>query len=238
MLPAAVRARWQLALCCPLRPLERNHLLWRARQMGIADSICLTGFVDDAVLLQLHQGTDLFVFPSLYEGYGLPVAEALACGAPVLAADASSLPEIVGPEALFDASRPGGHGGRYRTGPHRRRLPAAPAGRRRPGTELVGRRRPRHARGLRPDSRRRSRPRPARPAFICDGRVSKQNAGESRSPLRCHPTAARAGVWNAAVLAGRWPPDPISRSTPSPTGPAAAEFEQAAFNGPAAPASA
>ena len=46
------------------------------------------------------------MFPSLYEGYGLPVAEALACGAPVLAADASSLPEIVGPEALFDPSDP------------------------------------------------------------------------------------------------------------------------------------
>ena len=106
MLPAAVRTRWQLALCCPLKPLERNHLLWRARQMGIEDSICLTGFVDDAVLLLLHQGADLFVFPSLYEGYGLPVAEALACGAPVLAADASSLPEIVGAEALFDAGRP------------------------------------------------------------------------------------------------------------------------------------
>jgi glycosyltransferase involved in cell wall biosynthesis len=106
MLPAPLRAGWQLALCCPLRPLERNHLLWRARQMGITDSICLTGFVDDAVLLRLHQGTDLFVFPSLYEGYGLPVAEALACGAPVLAADASSLPEIVGPEARFDAGRP------------------------------------------------------------------------------------------------------------------------------------
>jgi glycosyltransferase involved in cell wall biosynthesis len=105
-LPPAVRGRWQLALCCPLRPLERNHLLWRSRQLGIADSICLTGFVDDAVLLKLHQGTDLFVFPSLYEGYGLPVAEALACGAPVLAADASSLPEIVGPDALFDATRP------------------------------------------------------------------------------------------------------------------------------------
>jgi len=105
-LPPGLRDRWQLALCCPLRPLERNHLLWRARQMGIEDSICLTGFVDDAVLLRLHQGTDLFVFPSLYEGYGLPVAEALACGAPVLAADASSLPEIVGPEALFDAGRP------------------------------------------------------------------------------------------------------------------------------------
>ena len=106
LLPAAVRSRWQLALCCPLRPLERNHLLWRADKLGITDSVCLTGFVDDAVLLTLHQGADLFVFPSLYEGYGLPVAEALACGAPVLAADASSLPEIVGPDALFDASDP------------------------------------------------------------------------------------------------------------------------------------
>jgi glycosyltransferase involved in cell wall biosynthesis len=106
LLPAPLRSRWQLALCCPLKPLERKHLLYRARQMGIADSVCLTGFVDDTALLRLHQGSDLFVFPSLYEGYGLPVAEALACGAPVLAANASSLPEIVGPEALFDATRP------------------------------------------------------------------------------------------------------------------------------------
>ena len=105
-LPETVRNRWQLALCCPLRPLERNHLLWRADKLGITGSVCLTGFVEDDVLLKLHQGADLFVFPSLYEGYGLPVAEALACGAPVLAADASSLPEIVGPEALFDATDP------------------------------------------------------------------------------------------------------------------------------------
>ena len=106
LLPAPLRRRWQLALCCPLKPLERKHLLYRARQMGVDDSVCLTGFVPDDVLLRLHQGSDLFVFPSLYEGYGLPVAEALACGAPVLAADASSLPEIIGPEALFDATQP------------------------------------------------------------------------------------------------------------------------------------
>jgi len=106
LLPEAVRARWQLALCCPLRPLERNHLLHRSAKLGIRDSVCLTGFVDDDTLLLLHQGTDLFVFPSLYEGYGLPVAEALACGAPVLASNASSLPEILGPEALFDPTAP------------------------------------------------------------------------------------------------------------------------------------
>jgi len=106
LLPKAVRDRWQLALCCPLKPLERNHLLHRAAGLGVADSVCLTGFVTDDVLLLLHQGTDLFVFPSIYEGYGLPVAEALACGAPVLAANSSSLPEILGPEALFDATSP------------------------------------------------------------------------------------------------------------------------------------
>ncbi|MGH8975573.1 MAG: glycosyltransferase family 4 protein, partial [Acidimicrobiia bacterium] len=107
LLPAAVRGRWQLAVCCPLQPLQLHHLRYRARQMGIgASEVCFTGFVPDEVLLLLHQGTDLFVFPSLYEGYGLPVAEALACGAAVLAADSSSLPEILGPEALFDPSDP------------------------------------------------------------------------------------------------------------------------------------
>ena len=106
LLPEAVRDRWQLALCCPLRPLERNHLLHRSAKLGIKDSVCLTGFVDDDTLLLLHQGTDLFVFPSLYEGYGLPVAEALACGAAVLASNASSLPEILGAEALFDPTSP------------------------------------------------------------------------------------------------------------------------------------
>ena len=106
LLPGAVRDRWQLALCCPLKPLERNHLLHRAAALGVTDSVCLTGFVTDDVLLLLHQGAELFVFPSMYEGYGLPVAEALACGAAVLAANASSLPEILGPDALFDATSP------------------------------------------------------------------------------------------------------------------------------------
>ena len=106
LVPEAIRKRWQLALCCPLKPLERNHLLHRAAGLGVADSVCLTGFVTDDVLLLLHQGTELFVFPSIYEGYGLPVAEALACGAPVLAANSSSLPEILAPEALFDATSP------------------------------------------------------------------------------------------------------------------------------------
>src|SRR5947208_453590 len=90
----------------PATPHIYTLSLHDALPICIEGSVCLTGFVDDDVLLLLHQGSDLFVFPSLYEGYGLPVAEALACGAPVLAADASSLPEIVGSEALFDPTSP------------------------------------------------------------------------------------------------------------------------------------
>lgn len=101
-LPPGLRQAHQLVVTCALGPLQRNHLLWLAGKAGLGDDLLLTGFVPDDVLLRLYQGTELFIFPSLYEGYGLPVAEALACGAPVLAAGSSSMPEIVGPESLFD----------------------------------------------------------------------------------------------------------------------------------------
>ena len=102
LLDEGLRAGWSLVLSAIPDPSERNHLLHVAARLGISDRLCVTGFIPDDVLLLLYQGADLFVFPSLYEGYGLPVAEALACGAAVVAADTSSLPEIVGPEALFD----------------------------------------------------------------------------------------------------------------------------------------
>lgn len=56
--------------------------------------------VDDEDLPALYSGADIFVFPSLYEGFGLPPLEAMACGIPVLCARASSLPEVVGTAAL------------------------------------------------------------------------------------------------------------------------------------------
>lgn len=64
--------------------------------------------VDDQTLKLLMHRATAFVFPSLYEGFGLPVVEAFACGAPVLAADASCLPEVCGDAAmLFDPHKPG-----------------------------------------------------------------------------------------------------------------------------------
>jgi glycosyltransferase involved in cell wall biosynthesis len=47
-------------------------------------------------LLRLYQGATIFVYPSLYEGFGLPPLEAMACGVPVVVSDAASLPEVVG----------------------------------------------------------------------------------------------------------------------------------------------
>tara|TARA_Y100001968_G_scaffold300640_1_gene312211 strand:+ start:7814 stop:11497 length:3684 start_codon:yes stop_codon:yes gene_type:complete len=66
-------------------------------------NILLTGFVSDNELVSLYSHCSLFVFPSLHEGFGLPVLEAMSCGAPVIASNNTSIPEIIGlNDALFD----------------------------------------------------------------------------------------------------------------------------------------
>jgi glycosyltransferase involved in cell wall biosynthesis len=67
------------------------------------EGVHLLGYVRDGDLAALYTGAMAFVFPSLFEGFGLPPLEAMACGTPVACADASSLPEVVGDAALrFD----------------------------------------------------------------------------------------------------------------------------------------
>jgi glycosyltransferase involved in cell wall biosynthesis len=63
--------------------------------------ITMMGYVPDSELLSLFAEADVFVFPSLYEGFGLPVLEAMACGCPVITSNVSSLPEVVGDAALL-----------------------------------------------------------------------------------------------------------------------------------------
>ncbi len=65
-----------------------------------AAGIIFTGPVSDGILRQLYNAAALFVLPSLYEGFGYPVVEAMACGTPVIASRASSLPELVGPAGM------------------------------------------------------------------------------------------------------------------------------------------
>jgi glycosyltransferase involved in cell wall biosynthesis len=64
--------------------------------LGLGDRVTLLGFASDDDLNLLYSAADVFVFPSYYEGFGLPVLEAMACGCPVVASNRSSLPEVVG----------------------------------------------------------------------------------------------------------------------------------------------
>jgi glycosyltransferase involved in cell wall biosynthesis len=108
MLPAPQRAAHQLLIAGKINEGERQRLEDLARRHGLApNEMVLTGYVSDADLIDLYRSAALFVFPSLHEGFGLPVLEAMACGALVLGADGTSIPEVIGnPEALFDGRQP------------------------------------------------------------------------------------------------------------------------------------
>jgi glycosyltransferase involved in cell wall biosynthesis len=78
-----------------------------ARHSGVGDRITFTGFVSDEDLLRLYNACDCFVFPSLYEGFGIPILEAMACGRAVACSNTSAMPEVAdGAGLLFDPSRP------------------------------------------------------------------------------------------------------------------------------------
>ncbi len=103
-LPTSLRKAHQLAVVCSTSPENRHILQHLATQQGLSkDELVLTGFVPENDLVNLYNLCALFVFPSWHEGFGLPVLEAMRCGAPVIGANTSSLPEVIGwDEALFD----------------------------------------------------------------------------------------------------------------------------------------
>lgn len=72
-----------------------------AKELDIDDKIIFTGYVQDELKPALIAGAHFFCFPSLYEGFGMPVLEAMACGVPVLTSNVSSLPEIAGDAAVL-----------------------------------------------------------------------------------------------------------------------------------------
>ena len=79
--------------------LEQHKL----QEMGLAEAVVNHGLVSDSQLAALYRGCVALVYPSLYEGFGLPLIEAMACSSPVIAANCSSIPEVVGDAGiLFD----------------------------------------------------------------------------------------------------------------------------------------
>jgi len=78
-----------------------DEMLRRARLSGEDSGIRFAGLIPDADLPALYAGAGCFVYPSLFEGFGLPVLEAMACGTPVVASNCTALPELAGDAGLL-----------------------------------------------------------------------------------------------------------------------------------------
>lgn len=83
-------------IACHSTDASRASLEKWARKLGVAKKIQLTGYISDDEIVGLYQNARCLFFPSLYEGFGLPVLEGLACGLPIAASNVSSIPEIGG----------------------------------------------------------------------------------------------------------------------------------------------
>lgn len=108
-MPEAVRSKHQLVIACRMLASEQELIEAWARSAGIEDGqLIVTGYVPDTELGALYHTCALFLFASIYEGSGLPILEAMSCGAPVAASNTSTTPEILGDmRATFNPYEPG-----------------------------------------------------------------------------------------------------------------------------------
>ena len=103
-LPRQQQDKYQLLIAGKMPSGNVADLKAVAKQVGVsANNLLFSGYVTDIELVQLYSACHLFVFPSLHEGFGLPPLEAMACGAPVITSNVTSLPEVIGrADATFD----------------------------------------------------------------------------------------------------------------------------------------
>ncbi|MHB8168722.1 MAG: glycosyltransferase family 4 protein [Thermoleophilia bacterium] len=79
----------------------KNQFQTFVSEMSLDGQVILLGFITEQDLVALYHGADVFLYPSLYEGFGMPVLEAMVCGTPVITTSAGSIPEVAGDATLF-----------------------------------------------------------------------------------------------------------------------------------------
>ena len=92
--------RWKLVIV-GAHKWKSSPIVDAAQRLGLEPHLHFTEYVGEDHLPALYSGADLFAFPSLYEGFGLPILEAMACGTPVVTSNTSSLPEVAGDAAII-----------------------------------------------------------------------------------------------------------------------------------------
>ena len=104
MLPFAVKEKYQLVITGKIADETKYELSSYAKKFNIGDNLLIfTGYLKDDHLIALYNFCNLFVYPSLHEGFGLPPLEAMACGAATIGSNRTSIPEVIGrQDALFD----------------------------------------------------------------------------------------------------------------------------------------
>lgn len=101
---AKLKIKEETCLLLVGKSFNSTNLIYEEKDLNIYSSVIHTGIVNKKELIDLYNIADLFIFPSLYEGFGIPPLEAMACGTPVVCSNNSSLPEVVGDAAItFDA---------------------------------------------------------------------------------------------------------------------------------------
>lgn len=94
-LPVEIRERYDLVLVCKLTTRQKEILLNIWKELNLPpDHLVLTNYIPTEHLVILFDGAEIFIFPSLYEGFGIPVLESMSRGCPVVTSDISSLPEV------------------------------------------------------------------------------------------------------------------------------------------------